>query len=246
MTEFTIKLAGVPIHVQCLFDTTRNYCKDYLTEDTARIDLTITQSEIEAERVHSAKQMALEGHGVTHYADSYMEKLALYRRIADALLPHQVLLFHGCVVAYDGKAYVFTAKSGTGKTTHSRLWLDNIPGCHILNGDKPLLLFRDNKVFACGTPWQGKEAMGTNEILPIGGLCILSRGAENRISPITFSEAFPVLVAQSQKAQSVSLTETMNLIAMFSALPLYRLSCNMDKEAAMVSFRGMVGKEPEA
>ena len=102
-----------------------------------------------------------------------------YVLTAARLIDFDVLLFHGSVVAVDGQAFLFTAKSGTGKTTHTRLWLKQIPGCHVLNGDKPLLLFRNDGIYACGTPWQGKENYGTNEILPLKSICLFNRDIKN-------------------------------------------------------------------
>lgn len=241
MTEFTIKLADVPISARVCFDTTKDFCRDYITDETGELEIEISPEDILRERGINARQMALEGLAQSGFSDAYMETLALYRKIADRLVARNVLLFHGCVIACEGKAFVFTAKSGTGKTTHCRLWLENIPDCHILNGDKPLLLFRDGVVYACGTPWQGKEKYGTNEILPVEGICILTRDIANHIESVSFSEAFPVLVSQFHKPNGTVSPELMKLFSQLGSVKLWRLGCNMDKEAAFVAYNGLIG-----
>ena len=241
MTEFNIKLAGFPIRVHAIHESTKNFCHDYLTDEPSETVLTITQEEIDRTRRESVAGDIFEGREPVSHRDRYLETLTLLRMAADALLDHGVLLFHGSVTAVDGKAYLFTAKSGTGKTTHSGLWLKNIPGAYILNGDKPFLLFKDDGIFACGNPWQGKENYGRNEILPLAAICILERDETNHIEPVTFKEAFEVLAFQSHKPpQDGRMVSYINLLGRICSLPLYRLGCNMDDEAAFVSYRGMV------
>lgn len=146
-TAFTVNFASVPICIYALFDSTRVYCEEYLTTEAPAFEISIDVSDIEYERRINAAQMAENGHSQASFTDAYMERLALLRKVSDRLVFHNVLLFHGCAVAVDGKAYLFTARSGTGKTTHCKLWEENIPGCHILIGDKPFLLFRDEEFF---------------------------------------------------------------------------------------------------
>ena len=243
MTEFTISLAGWSIRVKALFESTKRFCEAYLTREEPQISVCVTEKDIAAEEEMSAREDMLEGTAPHRYSDAYLETLALYRKITAALLPHDILLFHGCVMGYDGQAYLFTAPSGTGKTTHSRLWLSEIPGCYVLNGDKPLLRFEGDRVLACGTPWQGKEKMGRNEILPIAAICVLKRDLVNHIRPITPHDALPVLIAQSNRPREAeAMLRTLGLIDRLSKLTkLYELGCNMEAEAAHVSFYAMAG-----
>ena len=159
------------------------------------------------------------------------------------LLERDVLLFHGCVMACEGRAYLFTAPSGTGKTTHCRLWLDRFPGSHVLNGDKPLLRIEEERVFACGTPWQGKERYGCNEILPLEAICFLERDTVNHIAPVSFHDAFPALLAQTHRpAGGAAMLKTLALLEKLGQRTrLYRLGCNREPEAAELSFTTMHG-----
>ena len=243
MTEFTISLAGYPIRVEALFESTKRYCKAYLTGEEPQVSVCVTEEDIAAEHEKARLENELEGLAPHRYSDAYLETLALYRKITAALLAHDILLFHGSVMGYAGKAYLFTAPSGTGKTTHSRLWLSEIPGSYVLNGDKPLLRIEGARVLACGTPWQGKEKLGRNETLPLAAICVLRRDSANHIRPLTPHDALPVLIGQSNRPREAeALLKTLSLIDRLSRLTaLYELGCNMEPEAAHVSFDAMVG-----
>ena len=246
MTAFTISLAGFPLSIEALFESTRRFCADYLCSGQPLFHIRMEQADIDREREKSDRERELEGLPPQRYSDAYLETLAVYRKIAAALLQKDVLLFHGSVMAYEGKAYLFTAPSGTGKTTHCRLWLSEIPGAYVLNGDKPLLRIAADRVLACGTPWQGKENYGRNEILPLEAICILGRDSFNHIAPVSFHDAFPVLIAQCNRPpETEALLYTLKLSERLGKLTrLYRLGCNMEPEAAHLSFHALCGKEP--
>jgi len=240
MTDFRIKLADIPLSIHTFYPETEAFCRKYLTEETPIIEIVMNKDDLKHMREISEETDRKEGRAPVFYSEPYLETLALYERITDALLPCGVLLFHGSVVAVDGNAYMFTARSGVGKTTHTNLWLRNIPGCHVLNGDKPLLKFTESGVFACGTPWQGKEDMGTNEILPLKGVCLLERSEKNRTVPMDFHEAFSVLLKQSHHpAGSKGLLTSLKLLEQLRTVPMYRLCCRMDDDAAWTAYHAV-------
>ena len=240
MTEFQIKLAGIPMRIRAIYPQTEVFCRAYLTQETPLFEIAMKREDLDHIRKVSEENAAREGREPEAAGDPYLEALALYDRITEELLSYGVLLFHSCAVAAGGKAYLFTAKTGVGKTTHARLWLKNIPGCHIINGDKPLLRFTDEGVSVCGTPWQGKENYGTNEILPLKAICLLERGAENRITPVGFHEAFSVLLKQSHHpGGSAGLPASIKLLEQLQQIPMYRMQCRMDDAAAWTAYRGM-------
>ena len=241
MIEFNIKLAEIPLRVCAFYEGTREFCREYLTSEPAGTELRMTRAEIEQTRRDSRACDIREGRSPVEHTDEYLETVALLRLAAAALLPKGVLLFHGVAVALNGRAYLFTAKSGTGKTTHARLWLKTISGAYILNGDKPLLRFGDNEVCVCGTPWQGKEDYGRNETLPLAGICLLERAARNRIEPIPYKTAFEALAFQSHRpAQNSDMVAYLKLLGRLAAVPIYRLGCNMEDEAAQMACRELV------
>ncbi len=237
MTEFTLSLAGVPLRVRALWPQTEKYCRDYLSSEEPRETVTLTQALLDAEREIAAR----ENPQLAAASDAWLEPVALHRQVAGVLLQYGALVFHGSALAADGKAYLFTAPSGTGKTTHSRLWLSEVPGAYILNGDKPLLLVRDGRVFVCGTPWRGKERYGVNETLPLAAICQLERARTNRIERISLHDALPVLIQQTHRPpDEAGLLRTLELLGQIGqGVRLYRLGCNMEPEAARVSWAGM-------
>jgi hypothetical protein len=162
------------------------------------------------------------------------------------MLDYDTLLFHGSVVSVDGEGYLFTALSGTGKSTHTRLWRQVFGQRAVMvNDDKPLLKFTDSGIDACGTPWNGKHRLGSNIQVPLKGLCILSRGSENRIRPISPREALPFLLQQCHRPQTpLAMARVLTLLDRLTTLTgLYSLECNMDPEAAEVAYRGMNRKD---
>ena len=266
MESFTIRLAGQYFTICPVCDYIREYCKDYIvadvtgqsgiadgdteytssgvgditTESVTRIR--ITQSDIDFEREKSAREDIKEGIPIRHFSDAYLETLAVYRKIADRLLSCNTLLFHGSVIAVDGESYLFTAKSGTGKSTHTRLWREYFGERAVMvNDDKPLLRITDSGVTAYGTPWDGKHRLSTNTAVPLQGICILTRNAKNHIEPVETHAVYPLIVQQTNRSLSADgMKQTLSLIdRMLNVVPVYRLGCNMDIEAAKVAYEGM-------
>lgn len=266
MESFTIRLAGQLFTICPVCDYIREYCKDYIvadvtgqsgiadgdteytssgvgditTESVTRIR--ITQSDIDFEREKSAREDIKEGIPIRQFSDAYLETLAVYRKIADHLLSCDTLLFHGSVIAVDGIGYLFTAKSGTGKSTHTRLWREYFGERAVMvNDDKPLLRITDSGVTAYGTPWDGKHRLSTNIAVPLKGICILTRDTTNHIEPAEPHAVYPLIVQQTNRSLSADgMKQTLSLIdRMLNVVPVYRLGCNMDIEAARVAYEGM-------
>ena len=230
------------VTVSVQHDTVLKYCTDYLCNGTPDISVTVTPEDIAFERIKAAREDEIEGVPVRQLSDEQLEITALQRKLTEALFDHDTLLFHGSVVAVDGQAYLFTAKSGTGKSTHTRLWREVFGSRAVMvNDDKPFLRVTPDGVIACGSPWMGKHGLGQNISLPLKAICILQRGQENRITPITAQQALPMLFQQSQRpARSENMPKYMDLIDQLAArVDLYKMACNMDPEAARVAFRTM-------
>lgn len=146
------------------------------------------------------------------------------------------------VIAVDGAGYLFTAKSGTGKSTHTRLWRDYFGDRAIMvNDDKPLLHIVDSGVIAYGTPYNGKHRLGNNISVPLKAICILTRSAENHIEPITGNQAYTILLQQVYRpADMLKIEKALELVdRLADRVKLYRLGCNMNISAAKVAFEGM-------
>ncbi|MBR3475043.1 MAG: hypothetical protein IKH34_08265 [Oscillospiraceae bacterium] len=242
MTEFTVKLAGVPVRIRAIHRQMRDFLRDYLSEDEPLFAVEMEQADIDRERVLGAENRAAEGLPPLECSDAYLETLAIYRKLAERITAYDVLLFHGSVLAVDGQAYLFTARSGTGKSTHARLWRE-VFGERVvmINDDKPLLRVEEGRVLAYGTPWNGKHHLGGNLSAPLKALCILTRDETNHIEPITPEDAFPMLVQQCYRpASGEGMLRVLELLERLSKnLKLYRLGCNMEPEAARISYQGM-------
>ena len=241
MVDFCIRLAGVPFRVEAAYETTKKFCREYLTEEAPLFTVTLTKEHIDMVRERHRPSASAEGRRLGRRSDNYWETLALCFEAMDRLVDFGVLLMHGSVLAAEGKAYLFTAKSGTGKTTHSRLWLQCFPECHILNGDEPLLRFEGGQVYACGSPWRGKERYGINETLPLAAICLLERDSVNRIREVSLADSLETLLRQCHiPGGDDHFLSVLRLMQNFSGTKFYRLGCNMEEEAALVSYSAMV------
>lgn len=241
---FRIRLGGNVIELHPQFDFLRQYCADYLTEAEADIEIRVSRNDIAREREISAAECALEGIPVNRYPDRYLETLAAYRQIAEALIERDMLLFHASAIAVDGEAYLFAARSGTGKSTHARLWREQFgQRAHMVNDDKPMLQYADGRTYVCGTPWNGKYRLGQNETVPVKAICLLHRAEENSIRPVTRREVLPLLMQQSYRPETPEKLRKMMLLLdkLTQSTALYSLGCNMQPEAALVSYNGMNG-----
>ena len=239
MAVFTMKVAGVVAEVHSLFDSTRDYCKDYLTENAPEFTITVTPDNLAFEQADLLAEAKAEGMKPRKFTDPFLERAAIQRKFAEFLLDRDALLFHGSTVALGGYAYVFTAKCGTGKSTHTRLWREVFPRSQMVNDDKPFLALTPHGVVAHGSPWSGKHGLSSNISGPLKGICILNRGPENKITPMAPQDAMEMLLAQGycppeSPEKFRELTEKLaNSVAIWS------MECNKNPDAAEVAHRAM-------
>lgn len=242
MTKFMIKVAGRVAAVTAMYETSKQYCEDYLCEEKPDFSVEITATDLALERAKSIKTSLAEGRDDTAISDSQLELTAIQRKIAEQLFAYNTIVFHGSAVAVDGAAYLFTAKSGTGKSTHTRLWRKLLGERAVMvNDDKPFLHMTDEGVMACGSPWNGKHHLGSNICVPLKAICILERGEENQICRIKAEDALTMLMQQSNRPMQAKwmpkYLELMDKLA--GNVAFYRLHCNMDLDAAQVAYEGM-------
>ena len=238
----TYRFAEQKVRIESLYDEVHAYCAEYRTDGEPDFIVKTTAEDLAKERTHSAEENEREGLPVVPYHDGYLEELAVYRKIANRMPSFDTILFHGSVIAVDGEAYVFTARSGTGKSTHARLWREQFGDRAVMvNDDKPLIRITESGAIAYGTPYNGKHRLGNPIAVPVKAVCILERDAENHIEPISKSDAFLMLVQQTYRPEDgYAMAKTLQLLdRMASGVSLYRLGCNMDPEAALVSYNGM-------
>lgn len=232
-----IMIAGISVEINTLFDFLSGD-REYDTDKSPDFSVSTNEQDIVFEKKKSIIESAREGIRCPDYTPQELESTAVYRKIAEKLPEYDAFVFHGSAVAVGDRAYLFTAKSGTGKTTHTRLWLKNIEGSFVVNGDKPVLRIIDDKPFVCGTPWMGKEGYGCNKTVPLSAVCFLSRSEDNRIEKTEFSKVFTRLISQAYRPQNGELVaKTVRLLEKIGqAVPVYELFCNTQDEAATVAF----------
>ncbi len=174
-----------------------------------------------------------------------VEFSVICRKLSEELILRGSLLFHGSAIGYGGGGYIFTAPSGTGKSTHTRLWRELLGNEAIMiNDDKPYLKLDCDKISVCGSPWNGKHRLDNNITLPLKGIAIISRDPQNSISRLNgnkLEKAFFTLLSQAYRPSSAEkMRATLEFIKRLTKeIPIYSLKCNMDISAAKCSFERM-------
>ena len=233
--NFIVKLADICIEINSVYPELKNFLKDYLVSDTTPdFSITINEDEILAEREATSDKQ---------FSPTYLETLATLRKLAEILPSYNRILMHGASISYHGHAYLFTAPSGTGKSTHIRLWKKYLgDDVKIVNGDKPFISL-DGDPFIYGSPWAGKENWHRNCCMPLKGICFVQRGTENSIRKIEPFECLSLLFKQVYLPSSTDAAGlTLELVdALTKKVPLYLLTCDMSEEAVQCSFEGLTG-----
>ena len=233
-----IQLAGLRVRLENRYPFIEKQCREFLCPgDAADFAVSVTPEEIREEQKFGA------------FSDGYCESICLYRHICERMPEYNVFLMHASVVEVDGWAYAFTAKSGVGKSTHTALWLKNVPGARVLNGDKPLFRVEpDGSITAFGTPWNGKENWGANISAPLAAVCFIERGETNSIRRAPEEDAIGRLMHQLYlRGSRESVNRQLELMdALVSAVPYYILSCTISDEAALLCWNTMRRDAPAA
>lgn len=243
MNSFRVRIAGLVFHVRCQHPTTRQLCRDYLTgEDSPAQELIyITPGDIEGERQRLLRKKN-PGEHLEASTPEALERLHLCRRIAELLPKYDRVLFHGSSLSIDGRGVLFTAKSGTGKSTHTRNWR-HVFGDRVkmVNDDKPFLHITQEGVTVYGTPWRGKHSLGENISAPLEVIYFVNRGEENRVESVTGRELYPLLLQQTYTPDDPkAMVKTMALVDRLSRnTRLLKLYCNMDPASALVACQGI-------
>lgn len=161
---------------------------------------------------------------------------------------HDTLLFHASTIVWRKKAYLFLGTSGTGKSTHTSLWLKHIRGAHLLNDDNPVVrISPEGKPMVCGSPWSGKTPCYKNETYPIGGLVKLRQYPKNQIRPLSTLEAYSVILSSvSGKRWEEKVHDGLHATteAIIKGSKLYQLDCLPDEAAARLSWQTLTGGDP--
>lgn len=242
MACFKMKIAGSVAQVQSLFESTPLYFKNYLTEEVPDFAVSVREEDLRFEQAELDAEAVEEGFRFRKFTDPFLERAAIQRAFAEYLLDRDVLLIHGSAVAADGRGYLFAARSGTGKSTHTRLWCQYFGDRAVMiNDDKPFVALGGEEVMIFGSPWSGKHGLDTNIAVPLGGICLLERGLEDRICPLSAMEAAALLRKQvyvSRNPRKKEKTE-MLLGQLMESVPLWHLECSKNISAAHTAAAAM-------
>ena len=241
-----MKIAGHTGRITSLFESTPQYFKSYLTNDPPEFSIVVTREQIDFEQADLLEEAIRDGFKPRVFTDPFLERAAIQRAFAEFLFDYDILLFHGSAVAVDGEGYLFTAHSGTGKSTHTRLWMQAFGDRAVMvNDDKPFLRLDGERVWLYGSPWSGKHGLDSNIKVPLKGICILQRGVENTIHAISGDDALPMLKKQAyQPLDNAKEAGFFQLAEQLSqTVPLWKMACNKAPEAARVAYDAMHKKE---
>ena len=230
-----IGIADLKVEIDNKYEYLERFCKKYILQEAYVPDITVSVSEADIDA-----EISLATEPVSR---GYAESICVYRVICDKVLRNfNGFLLHGALIEYEGRGYLFSAKSGTGKSTHISLWRKVFgEAVTVVNGDKPIVRYINGEFVAYGTPWCGKEGYGNNTSVVLSVICFLERSKDNSIAPLLPSNAVARVFDQVVLPTDIEGFDKLSslLDKMLSAVPCYLLGCNMDKEAATVAYNGM-------
>jgi hypothetical protein len=228
---FRIRLAGITVEIDNRHNLVFEQCKDYLCDDCApAFRVAVSTAETQAYQASCGRPMTLPE------AESYL----LYRRICERMPRYGVFLLHAAVVEMEGRGYAFSARRGTGKSTHTELWQSHFKGrATVINGDKPLIRRApDGRFWAYGTPWCGKEGKGVNRRCPLNAICFLEQGTKNHVSVTSTADAAARIMEATVLPPDPDGQDRMAALvgAAVRDIPALTLTCRPDAEAVEVAY----------
>ena len=234
----TYKFGDIPVEIEYRGGYFEAAAKDYITDEEPLFSVCASDEDLQYEQAHSEDD--------TEYGKPYLEYIAIYRLFCEQAIDYGVALFHGSVVEVDGECYLFTARSGVGKSTHTRMWREVFgERAVMINDDKPLLREIDGKFYAYGTPWDGKHHLSANKKSPIKAICYLERGEENSIEKADVEDITHLLIGQIYKPRNKEgVVQTLDFAdKMLRTIPMYEMKCTISHEAAQMAYDAMKNGE---
>ena len=234
---FCIRLAGITVEIDNRHNYVCELCADYLcTDSTPAFRVSVSTADTLTYQATCGRPVTLPE------AESYL----LYRRICELMPKYGVFLLHAAVVELDGRGYAFSARRGTGKSTHTALWETRFGGqagdryrATVINGDKPLIRRApDGRFWAYGTPWCGKEGKGVNRRCPLTAICFLEQGSENRVTVASTADTAARIMEATILPPDAEGQDRMAALvgAAVRDIPAFRLTCRPDTEAVEVAY----------
>ena len=231
------RFGDIPVAVEYRGKYFEEKSRAYVARDEKPLfEICATDEDLEYENKHAEENVP--------HSRAYLEHIAIYRKFCEKAIDYNVVLCHGSVVEYENEAYMFTAPSGTGKSTHTRMWREHFgEKVKMINDDKPLLRFSDEGVYVYGTPWDGKHHLSTNTKSKLNAICFLHQDKENKIARVNNQQALPLLMNQIYRPrQPEGMLKTMDYVdLLMKKIPMYIMGCTISYEAAQVAYDAMNG-----
>ena len=226
--------AGLIIDIKFKNPFGEKYCERYLYTGTEKADFSIEVSPemIEQERAYD----------IYDSSEGLLECIAAYREICHRAFEYDCIFMHCSAIAYKNNGILFTAPSGTGKSTHSALWKKHFgTDVEVVNDDKPLLRAQNGEIFVCGTPWDGKHHRSTNKMVPVKAIVVLKQGSSNEIRRANKQEALYHLLNQTIRPDNPEqMNAVLNMVEkIIKTIPVYHLSCNISDEAVTTVYEAI-------
>ena len=192
MIKFNVKIADEVFRIHCRYGFVKDFFEDYMTDEPTDTVIEATLEECDRAAAELKQNALARGDMSYKHYDNVAENSAIFRLITSALLKRGVLMIHGSAIIADGQAYLFTARSGTGKSTHTRLWCELLGSrARILNDDKPFIRPTGNGAIAYGSPWSGNENPGKNTSAPLKAIIKLTAAMRILSDPPPSAKWFP-------------------------------------------------------
>ena len=227
-----LSVADLIVEINPIYDLLKSRLGPYVYDGEKEADIVIPLSEqFFIDRRNEHPELSLEECEYLYTGSCFYTELIKFGGV----------LLHASCVQYENYAYLFSANSGTGKSTHTHLWLQKFPTAEILNDDKPAIRKIDNKYYAFGTPWSGKFDESINTKTEIAGITFLSRGETNEITRVSGSDVMFDFMNQTvrpnKKEYMVFFMEILDKI--LSDVPVFKMKCNISEEAVETSYNAM-------
>jgi len=228
----TYKIAGIITEMDVRYERLKKQAQPYIYNGNMKADISFALND---EAINKAKEF------YPGLSEADLEYLLYGIWFYDKLLDFDGMMLHASAVATEKRAYLFTAFSGVGKSTHTAYWKELLDDAVIVNDDKPALRFVEDKLYVYGTPFSGKHDISVNSRFLLGGICFLERGDENFIENITAAEALPLILPQTtSRIGEDRISKKLSLIdRVLNYSKLYKMRCINDISAAKMSYEKM-------
>lgn len=225
------KIADLKVGYEPKYDMLKNRSSKYICNEPAEFCIGVTEKCLD-EQLELYK-------GVTQESLEYLYVGTAFNL---KLLEYNGMFLHSSTVVVDGQAYSFSAPCGTGKSTHTKLWLKYLGDkAYIINDDKAAYRKIDEKYYVYGTPFSGKNDINVDTRAELKGICFVEQAQENSIERISPDDAVPLIISQTVRPSSPQRMIMMCdfIDELIASVPVYKLKCNMDVEAAKLSYETM-------